>query len=66
MSFRNLYRFTREDIDKEFILDKEFTNNSIVKLVDLTPNFLFATIESEREQWQVMTYRLTPIKQDNS
>ena len=45
------------------ILDKEFRNSSEVKILSISPNGLFSTVQDpsgEGESWDTMTNRLTP------
>jgi len=49
------------------ILDAGFHNSSRVIIVSITPQGMFSAIRLADEhsgQWEVMTYRLTPIKEE--
>jgi len=54
----NKYNIQKGD---RVILDKGFANSSEVTVIDFTPNYLFATVASDGQNWDTMTNRLTPI-----
>ncbi len=41
-------------------LDKGFANSSIVEVVKQTPKRMYTTVTNGKNEWDVMTYRLTP------
>lgn len=42
-------------------LDKGRINSIIVEVVDQTPKLMFTSVKSDDSQWDVMTYRLSKI-----
>ena len=42
-------------------LDKGFANSSIVEVVRQTPKRMYTTVTNGKNEWDVMTYRLTPF-----
>jgi len=47
------------EVGQLVILDKEFSNTSLVYIVSQTPNCMFTTVESEGVKWEVITDRLS-------
>lgn len=52
------------EVGETVILDEKYANNSEVKILSFTPNFLFATVtpikaNDDTVNWQTMTNRLT-------
>lgn len=63
----NKYNFKPGDV---VMLDEKYHNKSVVKIFSITPKGLFSTIYSatienptDKDMWDTMTNRLTPIKQ---
>jgi len=56
----------RQEFDKgeSVRLDKDFRNTSIVEVVSQTSGKLYTTVTSEGVEWDVMTNRLTKLKED--
>jgi hypothetical protein len=51
-------------IGKQYILDAEFSNASIVTLIALTPLKKYATVKCEDGNvWQTMAYRLIELSE---
>lgn len=56
------------EVGQIVIVDAEYRGGSTVKISAFTPNQMFATIHpigSPDDAWDVMTYRLTPMKEEN-
>jgi len=47
-------------------LDKDFRNTSIVEVVSQTSGKLYTTVTSEGSTWDVMTNRLTKLKENEN
>jgi len=57
------------EVGQNVILDKTFNNSSMVRILEFTPLFVYATVQQIDENneligkpWQTMTNRLTPIE----
>lgn len=54
--------FEQFDKDEPAILDENFANSSIVTVISQTPRRMFTRIKDESSDWEVMTTRLSKIK----
>lgn len=52
-------------IGQKVVLDEGYANSSIVEVVKQTQRKLFTTVTDGESQWNVMTYRLKPIKSES-
>ena len=49
-------------IGEKYRIDKEFRNSSIVTLVELTPQRMYATVKADDGYtWETMAYRLSDL-----
>lgn len=70
MAKESRYNHNKHDlkVGQNVILDKTFNNSSMVRILEFTPLFVYAMVQSIDENneligkaWQTMTNRLTPI-----
>lgn len=54
--------FEQFDKDELATLDENFANSSTVKVTSQTPRRMFTRIKDENSDWEVMTTRLSKIK----
>lgn len=51
------------EVGDKVVLDEGFNNSSEVEIIALSSLKMFATVKSGDSIWDVMTYRLSKIKQ---
>jgi hypothetical protein len=58
---------TRELLRGQIVwLDIDMVNSGQVEVVRQTPLRKFTTVKSDNSEWDVMTYRLTPVEDKQS